>query len=178
MADIDTATQAQADPAVSGDPVENIKSAFLEHSQVKPNGVREVNKAGFSAAMLSVGVSGEDFKRVTNAIDNATTAAALIAEEDLHDKIGGLSKDELSNDETRRGLSTTVRLPTPGGKTEVTVSAETVNNIPFRGDADGNGERQTKTTHGRIRVSVNATGRIQKDLPGAMGDRIKSKLGL
>jgi len=177
MADIDTAPQADTE-VNDANPVETMKSFFLDNSQIKPNGIREVNKAGFSQALLSQGVSDKDVKRVQTVLDHAKSAATELAADDLIGKIESTGKDDLANDEYRRGLSSTVRIPTPGGKSEITVSTESVNNIPFRGDADGNSEPQKKTTYGRIRVSQNATSGIQKDLPGSVSDRIKASLGI
>ncbi len=173
--DTDTKTTPVADLEVDGrSPVEKMKEHFVENSQIKPNGVREVNRAGFDAAMLSVGVSPKDAKRVQEAVDHATTAAAEIAADDLEGHIGKSSKAELKDEEHRRSLSSTVRLPTYGGSTHVTVQAEKTHIIPGRGDT----ETSTGVKHGVIGVKINTKGRIDKQLPGSISDRMRKAMNL
>lgn len=156
------------------DPVEKMKESFVANSTVKSNGIREVNRAGFDAAMLSVGVSAKDAKRVQDAVSHATTAAAELAADDLEARIKQSSKTELKDDNHRRSLTSTVRIPTYGGNTEVSVSAEKTHTIPGRNGA----ETSTGVKHGVIGVKVRTKGRIDKALPGPMSDRMKKALGL
>jgi hypothetical protein len=165
-----------ADTEGAAPSVETFKEHFLANSTLKgKDEVRDVSKAGFSLAMASAGVSDADVKRVQNAVNMATEAAADIAADDLVAKLDKMSKDDLANDETRRGVSASVRLPTHGGRTDVTVLAERSSPTPFRGEG---GERQTVVKHGVIRVAVNGTARLNKDLPGNITSRIKDKLGM
>lgn len=147
---------------------------YLEHSKVKNNGVREVSKSAFVAAIEKHGVSEEEFKKVQSAIDFETTAAAGVALIDVETKIAAASKEDLGNEEFRTNLKGVVRLPTPGGSTEVSVQAEYSSPIPFRGE----GEPQVKTTFGRTRTTINTKGRIFKSFHEDASTRIRAALGV
>ena len=148
---------------------------YLENSKLKGNGVREVPKAAFVEAMEKHGVTEADLKKVQAAVDFETTAAARVALADVEQKIQDSSKDDLKNDDYRKGLSATVRLPTFGGATEVECQAEKVSNIPFRGDDEG---PSTKTSYARFRTTINTKARIHKDLHDEAADRIRKHLGV
>ena len=149
---------------------------YLQESKVKSNGVREIPKAAFVTAMEKHGVTEADYKRMQSAIDFETTAAARVALADTEVKINSADKKDLENEEFRCGLSSTVRLPTFGGATEVSCQAEKWSNIPFRGEGDDAPSR--KVTHGRFSTKINTKGRIYKDLHDEAANRIRAALGV
>ena len=156
--------------------MKNAVNFYLENSTIKSNGIREVRKADFVEAMKKHGVTADDYKKVQDALDYEVTAAAGAALVDTENKIKEASADDLKNEEYRKSLSSVVRLPTFGGSTEVECRAEKHSNIPFRGDADGNGEPAVKIDYGRFRTTINTKGRIHKDLHAEAVSRIKSAL--
>ena len=151
---------------------------YREESKVKSNGVREVPKAAFIKAIAKHGVTEDDLKKVNDAVNFETTVAAALAVSDVEEKISQASKDQLKDEEFRKGLEGVVRIPTLGGATTVTAFAETHNPIPTRGDADGNGERQIKITHGRIKTQISTKGRIIGNYAETARDSIRAKLGI
>lgn len=158
------------------DLMEQTISHFIENSTVKSNGIREVKSdAYYEELEQRHGVTKEDLKRVQHAVDHTTTAAAHVALKDLEEKISNSSADDLKKDEFRRDLDAVVRLPTAGGSTEVTVNAEDINRIPFKGDGD---EPSYKTTYGRVSTKINTKGRIHKDFHEEATKRIRSALGV
>ena len=170
-----TKTGDQYDTAY-GDRMQESVSHFLESSDIKSNGVRNVPKAAYVKALEKHGVTEADIKRVNTAIDFENTAAARVAVQDLESKISEASKEDLEKEEFRKGLSATVRLPTFGGSTDVTVNAEVFNNIPFRGDGDG--EPQRKASYGRLRTTINTKGRIHPDFHAEADSRMRKALGI
>jgi hypothetical protein len=150
---------------------------FRQEAKTKSNGILEVPKGAFVKAMEKQGVTEEEMKKVQGAVDFVTTAAAGLATSSLEEKIEQASKEELADEAFRLNLKSTVRIPTFGGSTEVTTYAETHNPIPTRGDADGNGERQIKITHGRVKTTVNAKGRIIGNYAEDIRNSIRTKLG-
>lgn len=151
---------------------------YLEHSKVKPNGLREVPLAPFVERMETHGVTKAEYKKLQDAIDFETTAIARVALADVERKISEASEEDLKNEEFRTGLSAAVRIPTFGGATEVECYVEKHSNIPFRGDNDGNGEPAKKITYGRFRTQIHAKGRIYKSLHDEAADRVRSALGV
>lgn len=150
-------------------------SHYLENSKVKSNGVRDVPKAVFVEALETRhGVTKEMLDQVQSAVDFETTAAANVALHDVEQKIGEMSKTDLKDDDARRAISATVRLPTFGGATDVTVSAESYSPIPFRGD----GEQQFKTTYGRTQTRIATKGRIDRNFHEEASNRIRKALGV
>lgn len=150
-------------------------SHYLENSKVKVNGVRDVPKAVFVEALETRhGVTKEMIDQVQKAVDFETTVAAHVALHDVEQKIGELPEEGLKDDDKRRGISATVRLPTFGGATDVTVSAESYSPIPFRGD----GEQQFKTTYGRVQTKIATKGRIDRNFHEVAADRIRAALGV
>lgn len=151
---------------------------YMENSKMKSNGVREVPKAAFVKRLTDVhGIEETDYKKLQHAVDFETTAAARVALADVETKIGEASKDDLANDDFRKGLSSTVRLPTFSGATEVECRAEKWSNVPFRGDGDAEAPAH-KVTHGSFRTTINTKGRIDKNLHTEATDRIRAKLGV
>lgn len=161
--------------ADNNDLMEQTISHFIENSTVKSNGIREVRKAAYLEELERHGVSEDDLKRVQHAVDHTTTAAAHVALKDLEEKISNSSAEDLKKDDYRRDLDATVRLPTAGGSTEVTVNAENVNRIPFKGEGD---EPSYKTTYGRVSTTINTKGRIHKDFHDEAGKRLRAALGI
>lgn len=152
-------------------------SHFLEHSKIKSNGIREVPKDAFVEELARHGVTREEITRVQDVVDLVTTAAAHVAVHDVEQKIGEASKTDLADDTFRRNISATVRIPTFGGATDVTVKAEDRNPIPFRGGEEG-GEPQFKTTYGRLRTSITTKARIHRDFHEEASSRIRKALGV
>ncbi len=149
---------------------------YLEHSRIKSNGVREIGKAAFVTAMKKHGVTEEEMKRVQTAVEYETTAAARVALADTEKKLPEMSDEDRANDELRKAVTSTVRLPTFGGYTEVECRGEKHSNIPFRTEgADG---PATKIDYGRFRTTINARTRIHPDLHDEACNRIKAALGI
>lgn len=148
---------------------------YLEHSVLKGNnGIREVNKKAFYERMENAhGVTRDDAKRFQDAIDYETTVAARVALADTEKKLSEMSADDLANDEMRRAVRSTVRIPTFGGNTEVECQAERSTPNPFRGEGDG----PTHTvSHGRFRTTINAKARIDKGMHDEAMTRIRAAL--
>jgi hypothetical protein len=177
MADIDTKTNGDKFDTAYGDRITTAADFFAENSRTKSNGVREVPKAAFFKELDKHGVTESDVKKVSEALSFVRTAGAELATRDLEAKIGEATPDQLGDAAFRRGLSATVRLPTPEGSTDLTLYAESVNNIPFRGDGDG-GEPQTKTTYGRLKATVNTKMHIHRNFLQEADDRMRKALGV
>lgn len=174
MGDVIVKTEGDALDSRYADRMSVATDWYLKNSKVKANGVREVPKAAFIEALETHGVTKEMINQVQNAVDFETTAAAHAALHDVEQKIGELPKEGLKDDDARRGISATVRLPTFGGATDVTVSAESYSPIPFRGD----GEQQYKTTYGRVQTKITTKGRIDRNFHDEAANRIRSALGV
>jgi hypothetical protein len=147
---------------------------FIEGTEVNNSGVRVIPKKIFIDAVEKQGVSEADYKKVQAATDFVTTAAARVAMADTEKKISESSKSDLENEEFRRGISSTVRLPTFGGNTEVEFFAEKTANVPARGDVPAS----VKISHGRIRTTINTKARIDKELLEEAQLRIRAALGI
>ena len=151
-------------------------SFFMENSKLRSNGIREVSKPAFMEQVKKHGINQSDFERVQTAVDFVTTAAGHVALRDLEERVGAASPEELKEESFRKGLSSTVRLPTHGGATEVTVKAETKNPIPFRGEEGA--EPQFKTTYGQTRTTINTKGRMFRDFNAEADSRLRKALGM
>ena len=149
-------------------------SYFKEHAKTRSNGIIEVPKPAFMEQIKRHGVTQGDFERVQTAVDFVTTAAGHVALEHLEEKVGAAGDDDLKDETFRKSLSSTVRLPTHGGATEVTVKAETKNPIPFRGEEGG--EPQFKTSYGVTRTTINSKGRMFRDFHEEANNRMRKAL--
>lgn len=153
---------------------------YRGQSEVGNTGVRRIPKAAYMERLdTEHGVDEATLKKVQNAVDHETTVAAHVSLADVEDSIKAASKDQLADEEFRRNLSATTRLPTLGGSTEVTVNAEKLIPIPGRPDADGNvGERSTKLLFGQTRTTIQAKYRIEKTFHEEAASRLRSSLGI
>lgn len=147
---------------------------YLSNTEVNNSGVRVVPKKVFMDAIEKHGVTEADYKKVQQATDFETSAAARVAMADTENLLAKASKEDLASDEYRRSVSSTVRLPTFGGNTEVEFFAEKVSNVPARGDIAAS----VKVSHGRIRTTINTKSRIDKELLAEAPIRIRAALGL
>lgn len=152
---------------------------YFENSKVKSNGVREVAKPAFLTRMEEQhGITEKEIKRVQTALSHETTVAAHLAMRDIEAKIKESSADDLANADFVSDIASTIRLPTFGGSTEVTMKAQKVSPIPFRGDGEGDSQPQFKTTFGTVRTTIQAKGRIERDFHTYAADRVRSALGI
>lgn len=149
---------------------------YMEHSKLKTNGVREVPKAAFNQRLKEEhGIDEAEYKRLQTALDFETTVAAHVALNTIESDLRKASAEDLASDDFRKGLSAIVRLPTPGGNTEVEVKAERHDNIPFREGSDGPSH---KITYGRLSTKINTKSRIDKDFHETAASRIRAILGV
>lgn len=147
---------------------------YLSNTEINQSGVRVVPKKVFIDAIAKHGVDEAAYKKVQDAVNFETTAAGRVAMADTENKIAAASKEDLENEEYRRSISSTVRLPTFGGNTEVEFITEKSSPIPARGDNPAS----VKISHGRIRTTVNLKSRIDKELIEEAPLRIRAALGL
>lgn len=147
---------------------------ILSNTEVNASGVRVVPKKLFVEAMKSHDVDETTYKKVQDAINFETSAAARVAMADTENKVAAASKEDLANDDYRRGISSTVRIPTLGGNTEIEFFAETFKAVPARGDTPAS----NKITHGRIKTKINLKSRIDKDLVDEASVRMRASLGI
>lgn len=147
---------------------------YLSNTEINNSGVRVVPKKVFDERLEVHGVSPADLKKVQDAINYETTAAARVALADTENKIQGASKADRESEEWRKACSSMVRLPTPGGATEVEVYAEKHSNVPARGDVPAS----VKVTHGRVRTTINTKSRIDKIFHEEANARIRAELGM
>lgn len=147
---------------------------YLEHSKVKSNGVREVPKAAFVDRMKTHGVAESEYKKLQQAVAFETTAAANVAVIDLENKVKESSKEDLANEDYRKSLNATVRLPTFGGSTDVEFQLE--RHVPLRDRETG--ETSVRIDHGRLRTKINSKGVIHKDFHDVARSRIRAAIGL
>jgi hypothetical protein len=151
---------------------------YRSEAKTKSSGILEVPKAAFVKAIAKHGVTEADLKRVNDAVNFETTAAAALAVSVVEEKISQATKDQLKDEDFRIALDGVVRIPTFGGATTVTAFAETHNPIPQRGNADGNGEREIKVTYGRIKTQVATKSRIIGNYGETARDAIRAKLDI
>jgi hypothetical protein len=169
-------TDKSVDVGYNKEQLEETVSFFLENSKIKSNGIIDIPKPIFMDQVKKHGVTQADFERVQQVTDFMTTAALGVAAKSLETKVSEASEEDLKDDTFRRGLSSTVRIPTHGGGTDVTFKAETRNPIPFRGEEGG--EPQFKTSHGVTRTTINAKNRIFPDYQKQAEDRMRKALGV
>jgi hypothetical protein len=157
--------------------MEQAVAYYLENSKMKSKDLREVPKAVFAKALKEHhGITEDEIKKVQSAIDFETTAAAHVATADVEKMIDDATEEELKDEAFRKKMQSTVRLPTHGGSTEVTLHAERWNNIPFRGEDDEGPKR--KVTYGHVSTTINAKGRILPDFHTEANNRMRAKLGV
>lgn len=147
---------------------------FLSNTEINQSGVRVIPKKLFIEAVEKQGVTEADYKKVQASTDFITTAAARVALADTESKAKAASKEDLASEDYRRSLTSTVRLPTLGGNTEVEFFAEKASNVPARGDVPAT----VKITNGRFRTTINTKSRIEKELIDEAPLRIRAALGL
>lgn len=158
-----------------GDRMRESIDYFLENSKVKSNGVREVPKSAYNSALERHGVTHEEIKRVNEAVDFENTAAAHVALIDLEAKIAEASPEQMTDADYRKNLTSTVRLPTFGGNTEVELRAEKFTTNPFRGEGEA---PEPKASYGVLRTSINTKSRVHKDFHTEAQSRIRKSLGI
>jgi hypothetical protein len=151
---------------------------YMENSRIHPtSGLREINRDAFLKRMEEEhGITKKEAQRFQDAVNFETTVAAGVALSDLEKKIAEASDDDLKNDEYRRNMSSTVRVPTFGGNTEVTLFAERAAPIP--GPAGEDGERRMSISHGRVKTTINLKSRIAKDFHDDAKSRIRAALNI
>lgn len=151
---------------------------YEEHSRIHPmQRLREINRDAYLTRMKEAhGISKEEAKRFQDAINFETEVAAGVALNDLEKKIAEASEEDLKNDEFRRNMLATVRIPTFGGNTETTMYAEKASPIP--GPAGEDGERRMSVTHGRLKTTINLKSRVSKGFHSEAKDRIRAALGI
>lgn len=147
---------------------------YLEEGKLKPNGTRDIPTAAFMGQMEKHGVTKDSIKLYHDALAQETTAASEVASLDLIDTIGNASKEDLKNEEFRKNLSASVRLPTYGGSTEIEHTAERFNNVPARGDQPAS----RQASYGAFRVKVNTKGRVHKEVLESAQSRVREALGI
>jgi hypothetical protein len=175
MVDVVEADVTADDQIVDENKMSSAIEDYLTSSKVKSNGVREVpTKAFYEGLETRHGIDKDAALAYQKAIDFETTAAAHVALQDLEGKIADMSKEDLANDATRRGLASTVRLPTYSGSTEVTVRAERSDVIPARGDQPVG----SKISHGKVSTSINTKMRVHRDFHTESQTRIRAALGI
>lgn len=148
---------------------------FMENSKTGSNGIVEISKNAYKTVLEEQGVTQEDVKRVHDAQDFANTAAAEVALRTVEGKIGAATPEQLQDKDFRKNLSATVRVPTFGGTTEITHTAEKITPIPFRGEGE---EPAYKTSYGTTSTKINAKGRIHKEFHAEADHRMRVALGL
>lgn len=152
---------------------------YREAAPISNGDIRKIPRAKFLERMATHGVDEDMAKKVQAATDFELTAAATAAMLDLEERIQAADPEDLKNDDYRRHLSNSVRLPTFGGSTTATVHAEKISNVPGRPDADGNmSAATTKTTYGATTTKINAKGRIFTGFHNESRDRIRAALGI
>lgn len=161
-----------SDTTTTTTPVEEITELFEAKKTVKPNGTISIPVATFHEAMEKQGVSKEAMVRQAEALKVVTTAAAAISEKAVDAEFASMSKEDLANDEMRRAVRAKTVLPTHGGRTEVTVTGESVR--PVLGSESG----ETKTTYGRTRVVIRTERIIEKSFHDEAAARIRARLGV
>jgi hypothetical protein len=148
---------------------------YTEHSKMKSNGVRDVPKSAFMERMSEVhGVEKELIEKYHDALDFESTVAGEVSLRDVVAKVVDATAEQLADDEFRRGLKATTRLPTPGGNTDITLSAEVEVNIPARGEQ----EARTEIRYARTKTKINCERRILREFHEHAGNTIRAALGL
>ena len=148
---------------------------YLAASELAPSGIRSIPKAAFVERLKDIhDLDDAVVKRVQTALNHETTVAHAVATHDLIEKIKATSKEDLKDDDTRRALTSTVRLPTHGGNTNVIVRAEDVKRLPSKGD----GEQEYKTSYGRVGVKITTKSRIPKEFLEQGSAQIRKALGV
>lgn len=145
---------------------------LIENSKIKPNGIREVSSGAYYDALAKHDVTKADVERIHGAVNHLETAAAHVALLDIEGRLANATADELKDSEYRKNLSSTVRLPSFGGATEVQVLAEKENRNPFSKDGE------TKMSYGVVRTSVSLKKRINKDFLAEADSRMRAALGV
>lgn len=147
---------------------------YKSNSEINNSGVRVVSKGVFMDALKKHDVTEADYKKLQKAIDYETTAAAHVAMLDTEEKIAAASKEDLASEDYRKALTSTVRLPTLGGSTEVEFFTERHSRVPARGDQP----ESIKISHGRVRTTTNIKSRIEKSFHDEADLRIRKAIGL
>ena len=153
--------------------------AFYEaNSSFNPNKhERIIKKAVFDERMEVVhGLSPAVVKQVSEAINFEAGVAAELASHDAVRVIEAATPEQRADDNWRRETAPMVRLPTPGGNTELTCIIERYSRNPL---ASQQPDAPTHvTSHGRIGIAIRAKGRIERSVHDRASERIKAALNI
>lgn len=146
---------------------------YRQNSEVQKNGVRVVRKDAFVEGIeLRHGVTKAELERVHNAIIDERSAATVVAVDDLDEALEKAKKDGKSLDDLKQ-MSATIRLPTYGGETDLTVLASDTTKVASKGNA-----KENETDYGVISTVVHATQGIHRSVAESARLRIAKRLGV
>ena len=147
---------------------------YKEHSAVQKNGVRVIKADDFYTRLADQhGISKADLKKVQGALTDERSSVALLAGEDLEDKIKAARSENKTDDEVR-ALSATVRLPMLGMEEDITVLASETRKIARKSGDEGPSEQ---TDYGVVTTSVTRHMSMRKPVVESLASRVARAMG-
>jgi hypothetical protein len=167
-----------ADTEARKEKMSSAVTRYMQNSKVNAKGEREIPRDVYAEGLETHGVTIEEIKRVNAAVAFENTAAAGTLTQDILNQISEASPEDLKSEDFRRGMTATVKIPTVGGRTVLTMNGEAQIRIPGKPDVDGNNEPKFKTAHGRLGMKVDTKGHIDKSFHEEAEAQIRKALGL
>ena len=142
---------------------------YKEHSTVQKNGVRVIKADDFHTRLADQhGITTADLKKIQNALTDERSAVALVAGEDLEEKIKA-ARAEGKADTDLLALSSTVRLPMLGMEEDITVLPAETTKIAKKAGEDGPTER---TDYGVVTTRVTRHMSMRKPVVESLASRL------
>jgi len=148
---------------------------YKEHSTMQKNGVRVIKADDFHTRLADQhGISTADLKKIQNALTDERSAVALVAGEDLEEKIKA-ARAENKPIEDLRSLSATVRLPMLGMDEDITVLSSETTKIAKKAGEDGPTER---LDYGVVTTRVTRHMSMRKPVVESLASRLARAMGV
>ena len=155
--------------------VMKMAAALRGGSELNQHGVRNISTKLFEEQLKEQGVDIKELKKGQAAVDLITSAASVVAIQDLGDKIAAATDEQRADVEWQKATKAKVRIPTAGGSTTLRAHTNRETRSPHKGE---DGQISVTPGYGVVKIDINAEARLSTGFGAYARDTIMASLGI